>query len=313
LRYQAAVSVGAIAAPVRRRGRADVHRLVLGACGCRFEVVCEDRAAAALVRASLGELACAAAPASERPPCIFVVRKNPAGRSFELSLGDGVTRTLEHPDDLIYDLDKQITLELQYQRPDLFFVHAGVLELDGRAIVLPAPSGTGKSTLTLALVSRGFGYLSDELAPIDLARRTVHAYSHALCLKAVPGAITLPPGTVQTPERWYVPPSALRARQVRSPTPIAALAFVRRHGTGPRLSRLSPARAAAHLLNNALNPSAHPQQGLEAALSLAQSVACYEVDSSDLALACDALFETARTHPAGEWDASERASVRNLS
>lgn len=48
-------------------------------------------------------------------------------------------------------------------------VHAAVLERHGRAVILPAPPGSGKSTLTAALAGRGgWRLLSDELTLIEL-------------------------------------------------------------------------------------------------------------------------------------------------
>jgi HprK-related kinase A len=43
-------------------------------------------------------------------------------------------------------------------------IHAAVVERDGCAAILPAPPGSGKSTLCAALVHRGWRLLSDELA-----------------------------------------------------------------------------------------------------------------------------------------------------
>nr|WP_314542781.1 HprK-related kinase A [uncultured Massilia sp.] len=42
-------------------------------------------------------------------------------------------------------------------------LHAAVVEKGGRAAILPAPPGSGKSTLCAALVNRGWRLLSDEL------------------------------------------------------------------------------------------------------------------------------------------------------
>ena len=50
---------------------------------------------------------------------------------------------------------------------DHVLLHAGVVELDGRGVLLVAPEDHGKTTLTAALVRDGFGYLSDEVAAID--------------------------------------------------------------------------------------------------------------------------------------------------
>lgn len=61
------------------------------------------------------------------------------------------------------------------------FVHAGVVALHGRAIVLPAVSGGGKTTLTAALVRAGASYLSDEYAPID-ERGYVHPFPKPLSI-----------------------------------------------------------------------------------------------------------------------------------
>ena len=48
-------------------------------------------------------------------------------------------------------------------------LHSAVLERDGLAVILPAPPGSGKSTLCAGLMHAGWRLLSDELALIDLA------------------------------------------------------------------------------------------------------------------------------------------------
>jgi HprK-related kinase A len=62
-------------------------------------------------------------------------------------------------------------------------VHAAVLERGGRAVVLPAPPGSGKSTLCAALALRGWRLLSDELALYDSARGTVCGMARPINLK----------------------------------------------------------------------------------------------------------------------------------
>lgn len=61
-------------------------------------------------------------------------------------------------------------------------LHAGAVAKDGRALVLVGESGRGKSTLTASLVRRGWDYLSDEVAIIDVATRAVLPYAKALDL-----------------------------------------------------------------------------------------------------------------------------------
>lgn len=52
-------------------------------------------------------------------------------------------------------------------------IHGAVIEKDGRAALLPAPPGAGKSTLCAALVHRGWRLLSDELTLIRRDGRAV--------------------------------------------------------------------------------------------------------------------------------------------
>jgi hypothetical protein len=66
--------------------------------------------------------------------------------------------------------------------PRRVFVHAGVVGWRGRAIVIPGPSYSGKSTLVAALVRAGATYYSDEYAVFD-AQGRVHPYPRRLSLR----------------------------------------------------------------------------------------------------------------------------------
>jgi hypothetical protein len=59
---------------------------------------------------------------------------------------------------------------------------AAVTDERGGALVLGGPSGHGKSSLALELVRRGHGFLSDEIAPLDLARSRVSPFPRAVAL-----------------------------------------------------------------------------------------------------------------------------------
>jgi len=62
-------------------------------------------------------------------------------------------------------------------------IHAAVVEKNGRAAILPAPPGSGKSTLCAALVSRGWRLLSDELTLIRLDNGQVTPSPRPISLK----------------------------------------------------------------------------------------------------------------------------------
>lgn len=62
-------------------------------------------------------------------------------------------------------------------------IHAAVVEKNGFAAILPAPPGSGKSTLCAGLVLSGWRLLSDELTLIDPATGLIHPLARPISLK----------------------------------------------------------------------------------------------------------------------------------
>ncbi len=61
-------------------------------------------------------------------------------------------------------LDAHLRARIALYAHDVVFVHAGVAVAEGKAIVIPAPTFSGKSALVAALVAAGAEYFSDEFA-----------------------------------------------------------------------------------------------------------------------------------------------------
>lgn len=268
--------------------RRSPREFTLAACGCTIACVCRDDDTASLIEAAFGGM-CVATPRAV-PLRRFTVGRDATDSTFHLSDGEG-SRVLEDADSLLFHIDKEITLALQLWRADLFFLHAATLGWDEQAVAFPASSGTGKSTFTLSLIERGFDYLSDELAPVDLGSLDVHPYPHAVNLKSMPPAtVTLPRGAVRHGGRLHVPLTPASSHRSNAPHRLAALIFPQRNedrfvGLRPMTTASTTARLMAH----ALNPMAHPACGLDAAVTLARSVPCFELDIHDLPEAADAV------------------------
>jgi len=62
-------------------------------------------------------------------------------------------------------------------------IHAAVMEKNGFAVVMPAPPGSGKSTLTASLIQEGWRLLSDELTLIQLDTYQVSPFPRPVSLK----------------------------------------------------------------------------------------------------------------------------------
>lgn len=66
---------------------------------------------------------------------------------------------------------------------DLLLLHAGIVEKDGLALLLPALPGSGKSTLAAALSWRGWRLLSDEFGAFEPDSNTFRALLKPVALK----------------------------------------------------------------------------------------------------------------------------------
>jgi hypothetical protein len=62
------------------------------------------------------------------------------------------------------------------------FIHAGVVQWKGRAIIIPGHSRKGKTTLVSELIRCGAGYMSDEYAVLD-ADGIVHPFERDLAVR----------------------------------------------------------------------------------------------------------------------------------
>lgn len=82
---------------------------------------------------------------------------------------DGDQLQVEDPHDLVPRFEMDLYEQVIARAAPGWLLHAAAIEIDGRALVLCGPSGAGKTTLTLALASRGFRLLTEEVVWIDQA------------------------------------------------------------------------------------------------------------------------------------------------
>ncbi|SBT05232.1 HPr kinase [Candidatus Accumulibacter aalborgensis] len=180
----------------------------------------------------------------------------------------------------------------------LISIHAAVLERHGRVLIMPAPPGSGKSTLCAALLLNGWRLLSDEMALLDPRTGLILPAPRPVSLKnqsieiirqLAPHAIFGPlardtmKGTVA---HMRVPSDSL-ARAAEPALP-GWLIF-------PRYLPESPARLVARaksegfmqLAENSFNQNVHGRPGFEALSDLVARSDCYDFTYSRLAEAIE--------------------------
>ncbi|SDW99276.1 hypothetical protein [Thiocapsa roseopersicina] len=186
---------------------------------------------------------------------------------------------------LLFALQQDIVVGIQRLRPDLVFVHAAVVQRDGRAFLLAAPSGSGKSTLCWALLHYGFRLMSDELAPVEPETLRIKPFPLAVTLKMrPPQSFPLPPSTLETHRSHYIPIDAMPCAPATEPAPIGAILFVdyASNHSAPALCKLSAAEAAYRLYPNVLNALAHQSMCLDDVIRMTCSVPCWYLASAAL-------------------------------
>lgn len=182
--------------------------------------------------------------------------------------------------------------------------HAAVVEKAGRALLLPAPPGSGKSTLCAGLVQRDWRLLSDELALVDFATGSVVPLARPVSLKNrsidvlrafAPGAAFSRPvhdTTKGTVAHMRAPTASVRrVAETASPRWIV---FPRwEAGAAARLSPLSKARGFMEMVKSGVNYSVHGRSGFEQLARLIDTSDCYRFAYGDLGEAIAVFDELA--------------------
>jgi hypothetical protein len=152
--------------------------------------------------------------------------------------------------------------------------HAGAVRSpDGELVLLPAPSGNGKSTLTGAFVAAGWDYLGDEAIGVRPDSLVAVGYPKRLAIDGVQPGGAQPARERQRrsrPGRDQCRRHPLGRRR-RPDQPGGAAPSIRRE---PRvtLQRLEPHEAVVELLANTLNLARAGQAALDAVCDLAATV-----------------------------------------
>lgn len=183
-------------------------------------------------------------------------------------------------------------------------IHAAVVEKSGKALILPAPPGSGKSTLCAGLIHRGWRLLSDELALIDPASGQLTPLPRPVSLKNesievirrfAPAAVFNPAvhdttkGTVA-----HARPPAASVRRADEPARPGWVVLPRfSSGAQTRLTPLPKARALMQLADNAFNYGLYGDRGFETLANLIENAGCYEFTYSRLEEAVEVFDELA--------------------
>lgn len=181
-------------------------------------------------------------------------------------------------------------------------LHAGVLALDGRAVLMAAVPGSGKSTLAAAMMLRGFRLLSDEfgvlcprsgellpmLKPVALKNRSIELI-RAWSAAAVIGPVFR--GTRKGDVAHLAPDAASVGAAAHAARPALLLFPAFREGEGVTLTALSGEHAFARLAFNSFNYGLLGRAGFDAVGDVVERCPAFELRYDRLEAAIDRIRE----------------------
>jgi hypothetical protein len=218
-----------------------------------------------------------------------------------LSLYIGGTRVSRTPEAwrLVDNASWEIEQRVLGSVKDYLLFHAAVVGLPtGQTLVLPAPTGRGKSTLVAGLILRGFTYLSDELAPLDPITRRIYPYERPIALHRssvdlLPGLssrITRPP-LDRNGDLPFLRPEDAGGVVGRPGAPLAVIVPSADRGGEPDLQPVSAAEAVTELVANAVNLPTYGERGLRLLSEVVQGAEAHRLTGGDVWDRADLLAE----------------------
>ena len=162
-------------------------------------------------------------------------------------------------EEVLASLESELALYVAERARGRIFVHAGVVGWEGRAILIPGSTMSGKTSLVAALLRAGATYYSDEYAVLD-ERGRVHPFSRPLSIREKEGVLA----TKQ-------PAADLGAQTGTKPIPVGLVAVTKfKDGARFRPRRQTEGRAVLELLAHTVPARRSPRRAF-ATLSRAVS------------------------------------------
>lgn len=164
-------------------------------------------------------------------------------------------------------------------RPDLIWIHSGVVARPEGALLIVGASGQGKSTFVTHLCELGWQFLSDEMAPIDIRQGSVVPYPRSPLRRVNPGHNVGPQGIGELEKVGYAVPAD---RIAMASVPIRAIVFPRfSHSSETVIEKLSAGESSLELMRSCTNFPDHKAEAVTALARIATLAPCRRVMYGD--------------------------------
>ena len=181
----------------------------------------------------------------------------------------------------------EVRLHFMRSRSDLLWLHAGAVATSKGAVLLAAPSGQGKSSISTALVERGWRFLSDDIAPVRMDANRVMPFPQTPVRRLHPGS------EVASADVWQLQRESVAISTGligRSDASIAHVVFVNYAAEATtKIEQLRPGSGAMEILRNLTNFVDHKASAVSRVAELAQCVPLFRLQYSSVTEAAEAI------------------------
>ncbi|MFT5137955.1 MAG: hypothetical protein ACI9XU_001801 [Arenicella sp.] len=200
-----------------------------------------------------------------------------------------VKRKIANSGDLIYHLTDRIVFHVADKVSDKHCLHAAAVSFNNNALVIPANSGAGKSSITTWLVANGFDYITDELIlmddnfcidgiarPIQIKSHGIAAIEHLLVKKQPDEGEAYYPGKLAN----AVPITSLGGQISKAVDHHMRLMIFPHYKKDAEFEfeKLSSAEAGMRLMANFVNARNLEGHGFRAMMKMIRQTQCYSLD-----------------------------------
>lgn len=189
--------------------------------------------------------------------------------------------------ELAYALINEIIYQVIVDNNSGLAIHSGALSINGRGVLLPGQSGSGKSTFSAWLLSRGWNYLTDELVFLDLVEKTIDPLTRPLSLKSgsIPIIKDMVPcpsdAVIEGPAGMMVPHRLFSSNFSRKRPPLALVLFPQyEENAQTRVTKMSGALGCARLLECYVNARNLEDHGIDRLAALVRTTPVYHLTYS---------------------------------
>lgn len=258
------------------------RRLAVEILGVHFDVVVEDPHLSVALTALLADLT--RPRTADADDLVRVTGKGP----WHISSAAVVADATDVPSALSAVMTALNLTAIRRTRTLSF--HCSVVARGASGLVVPAPSGCGKTTLTGALLQRGWAYLSDEALCLSWDDLTPRRYARPLALSPWSAQVLGIDGVPGTNE-VFARPEDLGAELAGNDVRVGHIVLLDRDGSAPRLEPVHRAEAAAELLRRSFTHFQDPPVALAQVAKLVASATTQRLHLGDPREAADLLTE----------------------